>query len=57
MENRYMVWFYDCPETVFFDDKKDAIHYARLNAGIVKDWETGENIRNYSDPDCNVIVL
>ena len=56
-KDRYMVWFHDCPEQIFFDNSRDARHYARHNGGIVKDLETGENIYNYSDPDLNTIAL
>lgn len=46
---KYTVWFYDCPETVDFNDKDDAIHYARLNAGLVRDNDTGETIAAFTE--------
>ena len=45
----FIVWFYNCPSIVEFNDKSEAIHYARLNAGIVKDMTTGETIASFED--------
>lgn len=61
MENmkmsRYLVWFQDCPEQIFFSIKKDAEHYARMNAGVVKDLETGETVCSFADSDSNYVEL
>lgn len=50
MEKRYLVWFFDCDSVVYFDNERDARHYARHNDGNVTDTETGLIIWEYSEP-------
>lgn len=46
---RYLIFFDDCDATVEMDNREEAIHYARLNAGAVTDTETWEVIADYRE--------